>query len=262
MDYKKVNKESWNARVDTHYDSEFYDVKGFLEGNTSLQSIELELLGDLTGLKILHLQCHFGQDTISLSRMGAEVTGVDLSDVAIDRAKKLAGLAGTNTRFIQSDIYDLPEILDEKFDMVFTTYGTIGWLPDMDKWANVISNFLKTNGKLIFVEFHPVVWMFDDDFTKIGYNYFNVEPIVETNEGTYAEQDANLELSTVSWNHPISEVVNALIKSGLTIKQLDEFNYSPYDCVRHMIEFEPGRFKIKHFENDIPMVYSIVAEKK
>ena len=161
--YIEINRQSWNNRIDTHLKSEFYDLEN------SLNSIELELLGDLSGKTILHLQCHFGQDTISLSRLGAEVTGVDLSDKAIESAKQIAKQTKSNTTFICCDIYDLPNYLDKQFDIVFASYGTIGWLPDIDKWAKIVTKFLKPNGQFVFVEFHPVVWMFDDNFEKISY---------------------------------------------------------------------------------------------
>ena len=179
FDYLEINRKSWNSRVDVHLKSDFYDVKGFLEGESSLNDIELGLLGDIKGKSILHLQCHFGQDTISLGRLGANVTGVDLSDKAIDNAKILAKKANVNATFICCDIYDLPTYLNEQFDIVFTSYGVIGWLPDMGKWAKIISNYLKPNGKFIFVEFHPILWVFDDDFKRIEYNYFNSGAIRE-----------------------------------------------------------------------------------
>jgi SAM-dependent methyltransferase len=257
--YLELNRSSWNKRTDVHFNSEFYDVEGFLKGKSSLQNIELELLGDIRDKKILHLQCHFGQDTISLGRMGAHVTGVDLSDRAIDKANELAAKAGVEARFICCDIYDLPKHLNEQFDIVFTSYGTIGWLPDMNRWAEVIKQFLKPGGTFIFVEFHPVVWMFDDDFQNVAYNYFNKEVIIETESGTYADRDADIHGKYVMWNHDMSEVVNSLIKHGLKIDLLNEYDYSPYNCFRHTIEEEPGKFRIAHLGNKIPMTYSIRA---
>jgi SAM-dependent methyltransferase len=262
IDYLKINKDSWNKRTAHHVESEFYDVKSFLAGSTSLNSIELELLGELKDKSILHLQCHFGQDSISLSRLGAEVVGVDLSNEAIETANKLAKETNAKAQFICCDIYDLPKHLDQEFDIVFTSYGTIGWLPDLDKWAAVISKFLKPNGKFVFVEFHPVVWMFDDNFEKVGYNYFNTGPIVETETGTYADRSADLNQEYVCWNHSMSEVVSSLIQNQLTINSFEEYDYSPYDCFQHTVEFEPRKFRIKHLGNKIPMVYSVVAEKK
>lgn len=262
INYLEINRNSWNHKTETHLKSEFYDLDGFLNGKTSLKEIELNLLGDIKGKSILHLQCHFGQDTISLSRIGANVTGIDLSDKAIESAKKIAADTHSNAKFICCEIYDLPNRLDEKFDIVFTSYGTICWLPDLDKWAKIISEFLKPNGQFVFVEFHPVVWMFDDNFEKIFYRYFNSGPIVEIENGTYADKTAEITQESVGWNHGVSEVVNNLIKNGLEIKLFDEFDYSPYNCFNKTVEFEPKKYRIEHLENKIPMVFSIVAEKK
>lgn len=260
--YIEINRQSWNNRTDIHLKSEFYDLDGFLNGKTSLNEIELKLLGDIKGKTILHLQCHFGQDTISLGRLGAAVTGVDLSDKAIESAKRIAKETNSDAKFICCDIYDLPNHLDEEFDIVFTSYGTIGWLPDLDKWGKIISKFLRPNGQLVFVEFHPVVWMFDDNFDKIGYRYFNSGAIIETENGTYADKNADITQSYVMWNHGLSEVLNSLIGNGLEINSLDEFDYSPYNCFNKTIAFEPKKFRIEHLNDKIPMVYSIIATRK
>jgi ubiquinone/menaquinone biosynthesis C-methylase UbiE len=261
-DYININKETWNNKVAIHIASDFYDMKGFLNGKSTLNSIELELLGAVKGEKILHLQCHFGQDTMSLSRMGAKVTGIDLSDKAIEKAREINKKLNLDANFVCCDIYDLPNLLDEKFDIVFTSYGTIGWFPDLDKWAKVISHFLKPDGKFVMADFHPVVWMFDNDFKDIFYNYFNIEEIIEDEIGTYAEKEASITTQSITWNHPISEILNALITNCLELNCFNEFDYSPYNCFNQMKEFEPNKFRIKHFENKIPMVYSIAATKK
>jgi SAM-dependent methyltransferase len=259
--YQNINRQSWNDRVDSHLKSDFYDLKGFLNGKTSLNEIELALVGDVSGKSILHLQCHFGQDTISLGRMGAKCTGIDLSDKAIASAKELNLILEVGARFVACDVYDTPSHIHEKFDIVYASYGTIGWLPDISRWAAVVNHFLKPGGKLVFVEFHPVVWMFDDDFTKVKYPYHNAEPIVEQESGTYADRDADIRPKYVSWNHGLGEVVSALLAQGLTISSFKEYDYSPYDCFAHTIEFEPGKFRIKHLGDKIPMVYSLVVEK-
>ena len=262
QNYIEINRRSWNNRTDIHLKSEFYDLDGFLNGETSLNNIELNLLGDVNGKTILHLQCHFGQDTISLSRLGAKVTGVDLSDKAIENAKKIAKDTNSDATFICCDIYDLSHHLEEQFDIVYTSYGTIGWLPDLDRWAKIVAAFLKPGGQFVFVEFHPVVWMFDVNFEKIGYNYFNEGAIVETESGTYADKTADLTQEYVTWNHSMSEVINSLIQNGLEIKALDEFNYSPYNCFNRTTEFEPQKYRIEHLGNKIPMIYSIAATKR
>ena len=260
--YIDINRESWNQRTEVHLKSEFYDLEGFINGKSSLNPIELNLLGDIAGKSILHLQCHFGQDTISLSRLGAEVTGVDFSDKAIESAKKIAVKTSSSAKFICCDIYDLPEHLYEKFDIVFTSYGTIGWLPDMDKWAKIVSNYLKPNGTFVFVEFHPVVWMFDNHFEKIAYNYFKSDAIIETQNGTYADQNANITITDVSWNHGLSEVINRLISNGLEILHFEEFDYSPYNCFHNMIAIAPNKYQIQDLGNKIPMVYVLKAKRK
>ncbi len=260
--YIEINRNSWNNKTDFHMKSDFYDLDGFLKGKSSLNEIELNLLGEVKGKSILHLQCHFGQDTISLGRLGADVTGVDFSDKAIDSAKKLTRTCNIKTSFICCDIYDLPKHLNKKFDIVYTSYGTIGWLPDLDKWGQIVSQFLKPNGKFVFVEFHPVVWMFDDNFAKIEYNYFNSGEIIEMQKGTYADKNADINQEYRMWNHGISEVVNNLIKNNLEILSLDEFDYSPYNCFNKTIEFEPKKYRIDHLDDKIPMIYSIVGLKK
>lgn len=259
--YLEINRQSWNNRTDSHLKSDFYDMNGFLKGNTSLNSIELELLGDISGKSVLHLQCHFGQDTISLSRMGAKATGIDLSDKAIENALQISKDTGSDTRFICCDVYDLPNHLDGQFDMVYTSYGTIGWLPDLDLWAKVISKFLKPDGRLVFVEFHPVVWMFDDNFETIFYRYFNSGAIIESESGTYADKTADITQDYVMWNHSMSEVVNSLIRNGLSLNTLEEYDYSPYNCFNKTIEYEPKKFRIEHLGDKIPMVYAVVATK-
>lgn len=261
-DYIKVNKETWNKKVEVHINSDFYDMEGFLRGKTTLNSIEMDLLGDVKGKKILHLQCHFGQDTMSFSRLGALATGVDFSDKAIEKAKEINKQLKLDATFICCDIYELQNHLDEKFDIVFTSYGTIGWFPNLDKWAKVISHFLKPNGKFIMADFHPIVWMFDNDFKEVFYNYFNTEEIIEDESGTYADRYAEISAQTITWNHPTSELLNALITNGLKLNSFNEFDYSPYNCFNKTEEFEPNKFRIKHLKNKIPMVYSLSATKK
>lgn len=262
QDYLNYNKQTWNDKVDVHIASDFYENDKFLNGKSTLNSIELELLGDVSGKKILHLQCHFGQDTISFARLGAKATGVDLSDKAIEKATEFNAQLGLDAEFVCCDVYNAPNHIDEKFDIVFTSYGTIGWLPDLDQWAKVIAHFLKPGGKFVMADFHPVVWMYDDNFTEVFYDYFNTKPIIEEGTGTYAEKEAEIQSKTISWNHPISETLNALINAGLEINQFNEFDYSPYDCFNEIEEVEPGKFRLKPFGNKIPMVYSILANKK
>ena len=262
MNYIDINKKLWNKKTEIHYNSEFYNNDTFLKGRDSLNSIETDLLGDIKGKKILHLQCHFGQDTISLARKGAITTGVDFSEKAIEKAKQLNEIVGTKANFIQSDIYGLPNVLEEKFDIVFTSYGVVGWLPDMQKWAQVIDHFLKPGGEFVLVEFHPVVWMFSYDFQKIEFNYMDANPIVEELEGTYTDREASIKEKSVCWNHGLSNVINSIIKTGLIISDFQEYNYSPYNCFNNTVKVSEGKFKIDGWEDKIPMVYSVKALKE
>lgn len=262
LDYIKINKQTWNNKVPVHLESEFYNQKAFLEGKNSLPDIDLELLGNINGKSVLHLQCHFGQDSISMARMGAKVTGIDLSDKAIEEAQKINAALNLDAKFICCNVYDTLEYVKEQLDIVYTSYGVIGWLPDLDKWANVISKSLKPGGKLIFVEFHPVVWMFDDNFNEIKYHYHNEKTITETYTGTYANKEAEIQTDYVGWNHSLSEVISNLLKHGLKIQHFKEYDYSPYNCFNQTEEFEKGKFRIKHLENKIPMLYSLTALKK
>ncbi|MFZ1527871.1 MAG: class I SAM-dependent methyltransferase [Ferruginibacter sp.] len=261
QNYIQLNKEAWNQKTPVHIDSAFYDMPSFLAGKNTLNAIELELLGDIKGKSVLHLQCHFGQDTISLSRMGAKATGVDLSDAAIAKATELAASLHVDTKFICCNVYDLADHLNEQFDLVFTSYGTIGWLPDLDKWAAIVNRYLTPGGKFIMADFHPVVWMYDNDFTKVEYRYFKDEAIVEELPGTYADREAAIKNTTVSWNHSLSELLQSLINNGLQLTQFREYDYSPYNCLSGMEEQEPGKFRIKIFGNKIPIIYALTAQK-
>ncbi|MCB0653913.1 MAG: class I SAM-dependent methyltransferase [Saprospiraceae bacterium] len=262
LNYLKKNKDSWNKRTEVHLESEFYNNKAFLEGANPLDDIVLNILGDIKGKTVLHLQCHFGQDTLQMARMGAKTTGVDLSDKAIEAARKFNEQLGLDSRFICCDVYDLPNHLEEKFDIVFTSYGTIGWLPDIDRWAAVVSRFLKPGGQFIFAEFHPVVWMFDDAFSKVEYRYFQDEPIVEFDQGTYTDGGEHLKTESVSWNHGLAEVMSSLIRQGIELLQFEEYDYSPYACFSPIEQIGERKFRIKHLGDKIPMVYSLVGRKK
>lgn len=261
-DYKEINRIAWNLMANAHVDSEFYDNEAFLKGKSSLKHIELNLLGDVKGKSILHLQCHFGQDTVSLSRLGAHVTGVDLSDDAIGYAENMAKELAADTKFVCSDIYDLPAVLEGKFDLVFTSYGVIGWLPDLERWAGVVSHYLKPGGRFVMVEFHPVVWMFDADFQSIDYSYFNTGEIVERLEGSYADENSGIRYSTVTWNHSLSEVIGSLIRAGIRITRFDEYDYSTQDCFKQAVKTGGEKYRIKHLDNRLPMIFAVEGVKE
>ena len=260
--YFDANKDSWNKRTAVHKDSAFYDLEGFKKGESSLNKIELEELGNVKGQTLLHLQCHFGMDTMSWEREGAIVTGVDLSDEAIKLAEKIADELNLNAAFICCNIYNLQQHLDKKYDIVFTSYGTIGWLLDLDKWASIIAYYLKPGGTFYIADFHPTLWMMDENFQHIKYNYFNTEVIAEEMEGTYSDRSAPIKTMNYGWNHPFSEIFSALIKNDLVIEQFSEFPYSPYNCFNNMEQADDGMWRIKGMGEKMPVMYSIKAVKK
>jgi 2-polyprenyl-3-methyl-5-hydroxy-6-metoxy-1,4-benzoquinol methylase len=260
--YFEANRELWNKRTAVHKDSEFYDVNGFKAGKSVLTPIELNELGDVSQKTMLHLQCHFGLDSLDWARRGAVVTGVDLSDAAIAEARKLNDSLSLNANFICCNVYDLKDHLGGKFDIVFTSFGVVGWLPDLEKWASTISSYLKPGGVFYMAEFHPVVWMFDEDFTGVKYYYDNRELIEIESQGTYTDKDAHIGGKEYSWNHSISEVLNALINQGLKIEFFNEHMYSPYPCFNNIVKGEDGNWRVRGMEGKLPMVYSLKAVKE
>ncbi len=259
--YFEANREAWNLRTDIHLNSEFYGVEDWKKSGNSLTPIELREMGDVSGKKLLHLQCHFGQDTLSWARLGAEVTGCDLSDKAVGYARQLAEEMHLPAQFVCCNVYDLPRQLDGAFDIVFTSYGTIGWLPDLKPWAEVINHFLKPGGFFYIADFHPVVWMFDEQMEHLKYPYHN-SGVIETEQvGTYADRYASISYKEFGWNHSLSEIINSLTGQGLRIDFLNEYPYSPYDCFDKTVRGDDGNFRIKGLEGLIPMVYSIKATK-
>lgn len=257
----EANRRLWNARTSVHAESEFYRVEQFKKGNTSLNSIELNGVGDVQGKALLHLQCHFGMDTLSWARRGAIATGADISDESITLAESLNDEMQLNAKFVRSNIYDLKENLNGEFDIVFTSYGTVGWLPDLDKWADIVAHFLKPGGMFYIVDFHPVMWMFDDLFEDIIYSYFNKGVIRTEIPGTYADRDAEIFSVEYGWNHSLSEIIGSLLKHGLKVTAFNEYDHSPFNCFRNMAKGDDGNYRIKKFSGKLPMVFELACVK-
>jgi SAM-dependent methyltransferase len=255
MDYIAINKKAWDKRTQTHLDSTFYDVQSFINGLSSLNPIEIAEVGDVKGKNLLHLQCHFGQDTLSWARLGAQVTGVDFSSEAIENANKLARELSIEANFINNDIYSFGKSNSESFDIVFTSYGVLCWLADLTLWAETVASSLKVGGQFNLVEFHGF-----NDFIA-GYSYFSSQvPDVEE-EGAYTENCSGEQSTVVTWPHSISEVIMALINAGINIESVNEFPYSPYQLSSEAEYVEGEGYQVMHKGRQIPLIYSIKGRK-
>ncbi len=263
--YTQGNRDLWNEITPIHAQSEFYDVEGFKKGRRSVHyPIERGEMGDVNGKSLLHLQCHFGMDTLSWARLGAKVTGVDFSDKAIDLARSLAEELSIEASFICSDIYKLPDVLDEKFDIVYTSGGVLCWLPDLTRWAEIISHFLKPGGFFYILEGHPFSSIFDDSLDaiepKVKYAYFHTpEPDKWGPEGDYANPDAVVTHGSYEWTHSMSDIINNLISSGLRIEFLHEFPLIFFKCYPFMEQDDDGFWRVKG--DKIPLIFTLKAVK-
>jgi SAM-dependent methyltransferase len=259
-DYRQINRRLWNERTAAHLTTDFYDMAAFRAGASSLKPPELAAVGPVEGQSLLHLQCHFGQDSLSWARLGAQVTGVDLSDVAIETARRLAQELALPAQFLACDLYEVPQQLPTQFDVVVSTYGTIGWLPDLDRWAAVVAQALKPNGRLVLVEFHPVLWMFDDAFTHFAYSYFNTGPIITQTPGSYAAPGLDSTHSQeIGWNHSLAEVIGALHRQGLSLDWFEEYPYSVWNCFPDMQLVGDEQWVVKGLGAKMPHMYGLRA---
>ncbi|RWS01626.1 hypothetical protein B4U79_16710 [Dinothrombium tinctorium] len=260
---KESNKSLWKQWTLLHIKSSFYDVNGFKRGQNALKHIELSELGDVKGKSMLHLQCHFGIDSLCWSRLGAKVTGVDFCEEAIAFARQLSDELKLDAKFVVSDIYELNDELlsHEKFDIVFTSYGVIDWLPDLDRWAQIISRSLKSNGLFYIAEFHPLIRNFDDCCEKMVYDYGDQKMFEVEVQGSYAVKDSCIKAKEYTWNHSISEVINSLIKNGLIIEFYNEHMASPYSICDNCVSDGHNNWYIRGFERKIPLVFSLMARK-
>ncbi|HYY94022.1 MAG TPA: methyltransferase domain-containing protein [Pyrinomonadaceae bacterium] len=264
-EYVESNRSLWDGWTRLHAHSEFYDLEGFKAGRSSLKPVELAEVGDVRGRSLLHLQCHFGQDTLSWARLGARVTGVDFSDEAISLARALSEELHIPARFIRSDIYDLPSALRDRFDIVFTSYGVLSWLPDLDRWAEIAAHFLKAGGFFYIVDAHPIFGMVNFEGTALEYGYFHSsEPVELESHGSYASGDAEgFSHPEYNWEHSLSDVVNAVIGAGLRLEFLHEFPYIWYiPSYVSLEEFEPGKGRLKGHLGMLPHMFSLRAARE
>lgn len=272
-EYRKSNLDLWNNWTDIHAKSAMYDVEGFKAGKLGLHPLEREELANVSGKTLLHMQCHFGKDTLSWARLGAQVTGADFSDKAITLARSLSQELNIPATFICTDIYELPNVLSGEFDIVFTSYGAIGWLPDIYRWAQVAAHFVKPGGTFYIAEYHPFAYVFDnpekgseDQGLRLAYAYSTPrdEPLRFETQGSYADPEAEYRGVEYGWNHSLGDIVTALASAGLRIEFLHEFHYSTNpNMFVNMEEREDGYSYLKDPQEraSIPLMFSIKATK-
>jgi 2-polyprenyl-3-methyl-5-hydroxy-6-metoxy-1,4-benzoquinol methylase len=265
-EYLHVNRETWNTWTRLNYASEFYNVEGFKAGRMTLDPITLAGPGDVTGKALLHLQCHFGMDTLSWARRGAIVTGIDFSEEAITTAHALAEELNIPATFIHSNLYDLPQHLTGRFDVIFTSYGVLAWLPDLDRWGQIIAHFLKPGGIFSIVEVHPIALLFDehrqDAKLRLLYPYFQgTEPLRIEEDGSYAIPDAPIHSVTYVWIHPLAEIIGSLLRAGLRITAFEEYPFVAWAVLPWMERRADGRWQLPPGQESIPLMFALTATK-
>ncbi len=216
-DLLAANRRNWDERVPIHVESAFYDVEGWLAKRPGPRRREIDALGDVSGLDLVHLQCHFGQDTLAWADAGATVTGLDFSDEAIRAARELAVRAGLDDRstFVCADVFDAAATLaPATFDVVYVSLGALCWLPSVARWADQVAALTRPGGRLYLHDTHPLAWSLEPDRPALAYSYFEEpRPYVDDSEQTYADLTRPLSNQrTYEWNHSIGEVVTALVE--------------------------------------------------
>jgi SAM-dependent methyltransferase len=272
-DAVRANNELWDEWTQIHEHSEFYDLDGFRSGERRpirLADYEIAEIGDVRGLSLLHLQCHFGIDTLSWARLGATVTGADFSQAAVDLATRTAseiGL-GDQARFVRSDLFELPNVLDGEFDLVYTSRGVLGWIPDIKRWAQVVAHFVRPGGRFYIAEIHPVANAFENENVAPGqlelvYPYWEHRaPLAFDNVGSYADPDAPVSVPMeFGWDHGLGEIVTALIEAGLRIESLREYPFVGWK-LDFLVEDSEGLWRLpESVRGELPLFFSILASK-
>jgi len=268
-----ANRDLWNGWTELHVESDFYDVEGFKAGRDTLDEVEsrgvLDRVGDIRGKTLLHLQCHFGLDTMSWARRGARATGVDFSEKAVAHARRLARELDIPARFFCADVTDTPAVLGqldgERFDVVFTSHGVITWLPDLRPWARTIAAALKPGGTFCVVDSHPFCWMFDEEVAEptlaFRYEYFTREALRFDEKGSYAVPDADFRGVSYSWQHTFEDIVGSLAAAGLTVVSLREYPYLAWKWFPWMVKDDAGRYRLPPDMPQIPVMFALTAAK-
>lgn len=259
----KINESAWNKRTQVHVESEFYSTDKVLRGANSINELDTALLGNISGLKLLHLQCHFGLDTISLSRMGAECTGLDISAEAIAKAKQLSSEAGTQVEFIVADAQRIGNVIPpSSYDLVYTSYGVLCWIENLYEWAQGIAAALKKGGRLVLIEYHPFLNVIFPGCLTGTNEYFHSSRGNHTHSsGTYTDRNSNIEYEEVRWAHPISNIYEALSAAQLSITHIGEHSFSPYPIVPTLSESDGNIWREAGGSETLPYLISLCAEK-
>jgi SAM-dependent methyltransferase len=263
-EYLTANQALWDEWVKINSASKLYDLESFKAGRCSLKALELEEVGDVQGKSLLHLQCHFGMDSLSWARRGAKVTGVDFSPQGIHLAQALSAELSIPARFLCCNLYDLPEQLDEQFDVVFTSYGALTWLPDRRRWAQIAARYVKPGGIFYIAEFHPFAMVFDDfaSSPQVKYPYFDDGVIACDVQGSYADRSAETKSKhSYEWAYPLGEVVSELIAAGLRIQFLHEWPFTCNPMFPFLVESEKGLWRMPEGMKSLPLQFSIRAQK-
>lgn len=267
-DLVSENRARWDEVVDIHISSDFYRVAEFKAGALGLDPLILSEIGSVKDQKLLHLQCHFGLDTLSLARLGAHVTGLDFSPKAIAAARTIAAETKIEARFVEGRIEEAPAIVGTDFDFVFTSWGVLMWLPDIGLWARTIAACLKPGGRFYIAEGHPILWTFNDtqetylDNLRVVRSYFLPEPQRWDNPYDYAEPSVALKAyKTNEWQHGIGEVVTALATAGLRIDFLHEHDRLVWPGIPGMTKLDADFYGAPEGTPRLPFAYSISARK-
>lgn len=274
--YQAVNRANWDDRVPAHVASPDYAVERYVTEPDLISDVvrfDLPLLGDITGLRVVHLQCHIGTDTVSLARLGASVTGVDFSAPAVEAATKLAARTGADATFVQSEVYTAPEVLGTGgFDLVYTGIGALTWLPDIRKWAGVVAALLRPGGRLFIRDGHPVLDALEvrDGLLSLEYPYFEQpEPMVWDDDRTYVETDVRIEHTVMHvWNHGIGEIVTALLEAGMRITGLAEHDTVPWNALPGAMEpvgeraTSGSEWRLTEHQSRLPCTFTLQALKE
>jgi len=261
---EKINQVFWDEIAPVHYKS--YDIEKLKQGKSLIDEIQKKEIEDVKDKSLLHLQCHIGTDSLSWALEGAQVTGIDFSGESIKIANELKRKLGLKARFIESNIYDLPKILKEKFDIVYTSQGVLSWLKDIKEWGKIISHYLKPGGIFYIMEIHPLFYIFDDDKQgelKIKYPYFPGEKPILWDDDTpdYSNGEYIPKNPTYDWTWSLGEILTSLIEAGLKIEFLHEYDRLFYKGLPDMVKDEEGWWILPEYKGMLPLTFTLRSKK-